>query len=79
MTPTRVLLADDHTIVAQGLAALLRDEFDLVGTVTNGAELLVAARRLRPSVIVSDISMPGMRGKVGAESTPMAVIKKRVL
>jgi DNA-binding NarL/FixJ family response regulator len=53
-----VLLADDHAIVAQGIAALLRDEFDLVGTVGDGKELVEAARRLRPDVVVADISMP---------------------
>ena len=62
MTATRILLADDHTIVAQGLGALLREEFDLVGKVADGAELIEAARRLQPDVIVSDISMPGISG-----------------
>jgi DNA-binding NarL/FixJ family response regulator len=57
-----VLLADDHPVVAAGLASLLRDEFTLVGTVTDGAGLLEAARRLRPDVIVTDVSMPGMSG-----------------
>ena len=62
MPSTRVLLADDHTIVVEGLGALLREEFDLVGTVADGAELIAASRRLRPDVIVSDISMPGISG-----------------
>lgn len=57
-----VLLADDHPVVAEGLASLLRDDFTLVGTVTDGASLLDAARRLGPDVIVTDISMPGMSG-----------------
>ena len=43
-----VLLADDHPVVAEGLASLLRDEFTLVGTVADGASLLDAARRLAP-------------------------------
>jgi len=58
----RVLLADDHTIVAEGLESLLSEDFDLVGTVRDGAALLEAARRLRPDVIVTDISMPRMNG-----------------
>jgi DNA-binding NarL/FixJ family response regulator len=57
-----VLLADDHPVVAEGLASLLRDDFTLVGTVTDGASLLDAARRLGPDVIVTDVSMPGMSG-----------------
>jgi DNA-binding NarL/FixJ family response regulator len=62
MARATVLLADDHAIVAEGLASLLKDEFSLVGSVVSGAELLEAARRLRPDVIVTDLAMPGMSG-----------------
>jgi len=57
-----ILLADDHAIVTEGLASLLRSEFSLVGTVADGAGLIEAARRLRPDVIVTDVAMPGMSG-----------------
>jgi len=57
-----VLLADDHTMVAQGLASLLRDDFDLVGIVGDGQALIDAAQRLRPDVIVADMAMPVMDG-----------------
>jgi DNA-binding NarL/FixJ family response regulator len=57
-----VLLADDHTIVAEGLASLLSGAFDLVGTVADGRALLEAVRRLEPDVIVTDISMPVLNG-----------------
>jgi DNA-binding NarL/FixJ family response regulator len=59
---TKVLLADDHTVVAEGLATLLKNRFDLVGTARNGSELIDAARKLRPDVIVADISMPVLSG-----------------
>lgn len=62
MKRARVLLADDHRIVAQGLVSLLSPEFDLVGVVENGRALLTAARELRPDVIISDISMPELNG-----------------
>lgn len=62
MSRARVLLADDHTIVAEGLESVLGDEFDLVGSVRDGAALVEAARRLHPEVIVADISMPVMNG-----------------
>jgi DNA-binding NarL/FixJ family response regulator len=58
----RVLLADDHKIVADGLVSLLKEHFDLVGTVGDGGALVEAARRLRPDVIVTDIAMPGLSG-----------------
>jgi DNA-binding NarL/FixJ family response regulator len=62
MAKTSVLLADDHTVVAQGFEALLRDEFELAGTVHDGRALLEAALRLRPDVIVTDLSMPQLNG-----------------
>ena len=59
---TTVLLADDHAIVAEGLATLLKGHFDLVGIVGNGNELIDLARKLRPDVIVADIAMPVLSG-----------------
>jgi len=57
-----VLLADDHTIVAEGLRSLLEGEFEFVGTVGDGRALLDAAQKLKPDVIVADISMPLLNG-----------------
>lgn len=62
MPKTRVLLAEDHTVVAEGLQALLKDSFDLLGVVHDGRALLEAAEKLRPDVILTDISMPLMNG-----------------
>jgi len=62
MLTTRVLLADDHAVVAQGLESLLKKSFDLVGVVHDGHALVDAAEKLRPDVIVTDISMPGLNG-----------------
>ncbi len=62
MNKIKVLLADDHLMVVEGLKRLLEPEFDLVDVVDNGERLLEAASRLHPDVVVSDISMPGMTG-----------------
>ena len=62
MKRARILLADDHKIVAAGLKGILEPEFELVGTVQDGRALLKAARELRPDVIVVDISMPLLNG-----------------
>ena len=62
MRRARVLLADDHTIVVEGLKSLLKDQFELVGTVADGGQLIDAARKLRPDVIVTDLSMPVLGG-----------------
>jgi DNA-binding NarL/FixJ family response regulator len=58
----RVLVADDHKIVAEGVANLLRDRFEVVDVVAGGSALVAAAQRLRPDVVISDISMPGLNG-----------------
>lgn len=58
----RLLLADDHMMFSQGLQSLLEDEFDLVGAVADGEALIEAAVRLKPDVIIVDISMPVMNG-----------------
>jgi DNA-binding NarL/FixJ family response regulator len=58
----RVLLADDHLLVAEALKSLLSDEFDLVGVVEDGRELVEAAGRLHPDVIVADVTMPHLNG-----------------
>jgi DNA-binding NarL/FixJ family response regulator len=57
-----VLLADDHAIVTEGLMGLLKEQFDVVGAVGDGRLLVATAKRLRPDVIVTDISMPGLSG-----------------
>ena len=62
MKRPRILLADDHRIVAEGLKRLLEPEFDLVAVVEDGRALLSAASELKPDVIVSDISMPELNG-----------------
>jgi DNA-binding NarL/FixJ family response regulator len=62
MPKIKVLLAEDHTVVAEGLQSLLKDSFDLVGMVHDGRALLDAAEKLRPDVIVTDISMPLLNG-----------------
>lgn len=62
MSRPRVLLADDHRMVSEGLQSLLADEFELVGMVEDGRALVAAAKKLRPDVIVSDITMPYLNG-----------------
>jgi DNA-binding NarL/FixJ family response regulator len=62
MKKNRVLLADDHRIVLEGLRGLLEPEFEIVGAVEDGRTLVAEARRLRPDLVVADISMPELNG-----------------
>jgi DNA-binding NarL/FixJ family response regulator len=58
----RLLMADDHTLVLEGIRKLLENDFELVGAVEDGRALLHAAEELRPDVILLDISMPLLNG-----------------
>ena len=62
MKRPRVLLADDHRMLSDGLKSLLQPHFDVVGIVSDGRELVAAAKRLEPDVVVLDISMPSLNG-----------------
>ncbi len=62
MIRPRIILADDHRIVSEGLRNILEPEFDLVGMVEDGRALLDAQKKLHPDVIVADISMPLLNG-----------------
>jgi len=58
----RILLADDHRMVAEGLKSLLGADFELLGVVEDGRALIEAAKKHRPDLIVADITMPHLNG-----------------
>ena len=62
MKRPRILLADDHTLIAEALQLMLQGEFDIVGTVSDGRALLRAAAELTPDLVVADIGMPLLNG-----------------
>jgi len=77
----RVVLADDHLMVAEALTSLLSPEFDLVGVVEDGRALLEAVEKLRPDVIVADVTMPRLNGidalallRQGGDQTPVVFL-----
>lgn len=57
-----VLIADDHTLMLEGLTRLLATEFQVVGTAPNGRVLLEEAQRLEPDIVVLDVGMPELNG-----------------
>jgi DNA-binding NarL/FixJ family response regulator len=67
MSRTRVLLADDHTLLLEAFQKLLEPEFEVVGTVADGRALVAAASRLKPDVVVLDIAMPLLNGLDAAQ------------
>ena len=64
MSPIRIVLADDHRIVLEGLSQLLslEPDFDVQLRCTDGEEAMAAVERARPDVLVADVKMPGLTG-----------------
>jgi DNA-binding NarL/FixJ family response regulator len=58
----RLLLGDDHAMFSEGLQRILEPQFEIVGTAENGLDLVAAAERLQPAVVVADLSMPLLNG-----------------
>ncbi len=73
------MLADDHVVFTDGIVRILSERFDVVGIVTDGSSLLEAAVRLRPDVIVTDISMPTLSGLEGLRQLKTRHLESRVL
>lgn len=64
MKPIRIMLADDHTVVREGIRALLETESDLqvVGQASDGVAAIAQAEQLKPDVLLVDLMMPGLNG-----------------
>jgi len=79
--PIRILLADDHQIVRQGLRQLLEIEsdMDVVEEASDGHEAVEAAKRARPDVAIMDVSMPNMNGIEATRQIGKAGLKTRVI
>ena len=67
MKRPRILLADDHKLMAEALQHVLQTEFDVVGTVSDGRALIKAAGELKPELVVVDIGMPLLNGLDAAD------------
>ncbi len=72
-------MADDHTLVLEGLRRLLSSEFELVGMVDNGRALLEAAAGLMPDVVLLDISMPVLNGFEAARKLKRAMPSVKIV
>src|SRR6185295_13754826 len=79
MRRIQVLMADDHTLVLEGIRKLLEDEFEMVGTVEDGRALLRSAEQLKPDVVLMDISMPLLNGIEACRQLTKSIPKTRVI
>ena len=62
MKLVRLLLADDHVLLLDALKHLLETEYSVVGTASNGAELIAEAIRLKPDIIITEVLVPKLDG-----------------
>ena len=62
MRKPRIFLADDHILLLDAFRRLLENEFEIVGTATDGLELLESAQSLRPDLVVVDLGLPLLNG-----------------
>src|SRR5215831_6261952 len=76
---TRVLLADDHQILLEGLKQVLERKFEVVACAPSGTQLIALALRLKPQVIVTDIGMPDIDGIEAIRKLRAAGLKSKVV
>ena len=81
MTPVRILIADDHEVVRRGIAAQIsqRPEWEVIAEATNGRDAVALALRLKPDLIVLDLSMPQLNGLAAASQIVAARPEARIL
>ena len=79
MSRPRILIADDHTLLLEGYSKLLEDQFEVVGTASDGRQLLEMASALRPDLILLDVSMPVLNGIDAARRLSDLVPETRIL
>lgn len=79
MMKPRILIADDHSILVAGLKKLVEEACEVVGTVEDGRALIEAAERLKPDLILLDISMPLLNGLDAARQLKKLVPDSKLL
>jgi two-component system response regulator NreC len=77
----RILICDDHAVVRAGIRLILEQEagFEIVGEATSGEELIAEASRLRPDIVVTDLSMPGLGGLEAVPRVRQAAPEAKIL
>lgn len=77
--PKRILIADDHMLVLEGIARLLSPQYEVVGTAPNGRTVVEEALRLNPDIVVVDVGMPELNGIEATRKLAKAVPEAKVV
>jgi DNA-binding NarL/FixJ family response regulator len=79
MPKPRVLLADDHALILEGLRRVLEPDFEIAGTAVNGRQLVALALELRPDAVLLDVGMPELNGIEAARQIRRALPAVKIL
>jgi DNA-binding NarL/FixJ family response regulator len=79
MAKARILIADDHTLVAEAFKRLLEPDFEVVGMVGDGRALLRAAAQLQPDLVLVDLNMPLLNGLDASEQLKQSFPKIKII
>jgi DNA-binding NarL/FixJ family response regulator len=79
MTRTRILIADDHVLVAEAFRSMLEPEYQIVGLVTNGKSLLTAAKQTTPDIVLLDLGMPLFNGLDAGQELKKLMPKVKII
>ncbi len=79
MTRSRIILADDHLMLAEAFVNLLAADYDVLGSVANGRDLVEMAKRQKPDVVIVDISMPLLNGLDAGRQIKLALPDVKVI
>jgi DNA-binding NarL/FixJ family response regulator len=79
MARLRVLIGDDHPLTLQGVTTVLEPHYDIVGTASDGRTLVESALRLRPDLVILDVSMPEVHGVEAARQITAAVPSAKLI
>ena len=79
MKKTKIILADDHTLIMDAIRALLEPTYEVIGTFTDGELLVAAAESLCPDVVILDVGMPRMNGLSACSRIKKLLPKTKVI
>lgn len=79
MPRARILLGDDHALILEGLRSVLSKDFEVVAIASNGRDVVTETERLKPDVVLLDVSMPVLNGMEAARQIKKSMPQVKLL